>query len=301
MHRKETLLLLLGLLLCSFSAQAKLSVFTCEPEWKALAEQIGGNQVTVFSATTAQQDPHHIQARPSLIAKLRRADLLICTGAELEAGWLPLLLRRARNAKVQSGRDGHLMVADHLSLMEKPTRLDRSEGDVHAQGNPHFHLDPRRLLKAARVLALRLTLIDSENSKHYQERLASFQQQWNQAISRWEASAASLHGKSVVVHHREWIYLLDWLGMKRLAALEPKPGVPPSAGHLASLQSTLKGNPTLAIIRAMKDGAGPSEWLAKRTGVPAVSLPYTVGSTEHANSLQALFDEVVKQLVELKK
>lgn len=281
------------------AAVADVSVFSCEPEWKALAEEIGGDRIRAVSATTAAQDPHHIQARPSLIARLRRADLLICSGANLEAGWLPVLLRRARNPRVQPGQPGHLLAADQVGLLEIPETLDRREGHVHAQGNPHLQLDPRRLIPVARVLSERLGAIDSDQEGFYQARFEQFRKQWSGRIADWEEQAAVLRGRSVVVHHRDWVYLLDWLGMTELAALEPKPGVPPTAGHLARLQSRLSGEKPLAILRSPISQSGPSEWLSGRTGIPQLVLPHTVGSMPGAGALGGLFDTLVSGLVQV--
>lgn len=298
--RKRYYWLLLPMFLCMETAVAEVTVFSCEPEWKALAEEIGGERIKAFSATTAGQDPHHIEARPSLIAKLRRADMLICSGADLEAGWLPLLLRRARNPKVLPGKPGHLMAADQVDMLEVPERLDRSEGDIHAQGNPHVHLDPGNILEVARVLSGRLVEIDPDNAEYFQSRLKVFQARWTDAIKNWEIRASALRGEWVVVHHREWVYLLHWLGMQQLAALEPKPGVPPTAGHLASLQARLGREKPLAIVRSPISDQGPSAWVSKRTGVAQVVLPYTVGSTENVNDLFSLFEEIVSALLRVK-
>lgn len=280
---------------------AEMSVFSCEPEWKALAEEIGGQRVAVFSATTAAQDPHHIQARPSLIARLRRADLLVCTGAELEVGWLPLLLRRSRNPDVQPGQPGHLMAADQVTLLDVPKKLDRRHGDVHAQGNPHMHLAPRNLIPVAEALARRLSAIDPDGSGTYQANLEKFRNRWIEAIARWEQQAAPLRGTSVVVHHRDWLYLLAWLGIEQFAALEPRPGVPPSAGHLASLQSRIGQQRPLAILRSPINDAGPSEWLSRRTGVSPLVLPHTVGATEDAADLHAMFEALVSALLRVRQ
>lgn len=281
-------------------AVGEVTVFACEPEWQALAEEIGTDKVKVYSATTARQDPHHIQARPSLIAKLRRSDLLICSGADLEAGWLPLLLRRARNPKVQPGQPGHLLAADQVALLEVPERLDRSEGDIHAQGNPHTHLDPRNLLAVGGVLSERLATIDPDNAAHYSSSLKAFRERWLPAIANWEARTGDLRGKRLVVHHREWRYLLNWLGLERLATLEPKPGVPPSAGHLTKLQRVLEAQTALAIIRSPINDPGPSEWLAKRSGVTPLVLPYTIGSLEEVTDLFSLFEEAINRLDDVK-
>lgn len=293
------LLLLLLVLISPTNATANVSVFACEPEWKALAEEIGRESVSVFSATTAKQDPHRIQARPSLIAKLRRADLLICTGADLETGWLPLLVRRARNPKVQAGRIGHLMAAEQVTLLEVPKSLDRSAGDIHADGNPHLHLDPRNLLKVAEALAHRLSRIDPNNEQSYRSNLSDFHERWTNAIKSWENLGESLSGRTVVVHHKEWFYLLNWLGMMRMEALEPKAGLPPSAGHLAGLKTRLEHQPALAIIRSSIDDSRPSQWLSQKTGTPAVVLPYTVGGTPDTKDLFTLFEISITRLVEL--
>lgn len=300
MSRYKTLLLA-GLLLAGTTgtASAQLRVFACEPEWQALSQAIGGDRVDAWSATTAEDDPHHVQARPSLIAKLRRADLLICTGAELESAWLPLLLRRARNPVVQPGQPGHLMAAAQVSLLEVPARLDRSDGDVHAQGNPHIQLDPRRLLQVSRALAQHLSTIDPAHAAEYESRLKSFTSKWQKAMAEWTERGAHLRGRGIVVQHTEWVYLLDWLGMHRTAALEPKPGVPPSAAHLATLKSELKKDSALAIVRAPQNDARPAQWLSAQTGIPVLVLPNTVEEDSGPEGLYALFDTVISRLENL--
>lgn len=286
-------------MLTPFTASANLSVFACEPEWQALAKEIGGDKISTFSATTAKQNPHYIEARPSLIAKLRRVDLLICSGAGLEAGWLPILLRRSRNRNVQPGTPGYLMAADHVTLLEIPARLDRSEGDIHAEGNPHLHLAPDNIHRIARVLLERIMRLDPDNADFYRSNGDSFLERWAKATATWKKKAAPLEGKSVVVHHRKWIYLLDWLGMKRLAALEPKPGLPPTAGHLSTLTELLDDRPVLAIIRSPMNDSRPSTWLAGKTGVPAIVLPYTVGGMSGvSDDLFALFEDTIRRLTE---
>ena len=214
----------------STTTAADIRAFACQPEWDSLLEELGGKQVSVYNATTALQDVHHIQARPSLIAQVRRADLIVCTGAELEVGWLPILLRRANNPKVQPGKTGYLEAADYVPLLEKPERLDRSEGDVHARANPHLHLNPHNVLKVANAVTARMAAIDAANAENYEQRYVDFERRWTEAIHRWETRSAPIRGMPIVVHHRSWVYLNDWLGLEELAALEPKPGVPPLAG-----------------------------------------------------------------------
>jgi zinc/manganese transport system substrate-binding protein len=282
-------------------AAAVIKVFACEPEWAALAQELGGDKVSVFSATTAMQDAHHIEARPSLIARLRQADLAVCTGAELEVGWMPMLQRQAGNAKVQPGQPGYFETAMQVERLEIPTRLDRSMGDVHGAGNPHVHTDPRRIATIATTLAERLAQLDAANAAFYRAQHETFAQRWRQATQLWTARAASLKGARVVAHHRDWIYLYDWLGLVDAGALEPKPGIPPTAAYLAALKQELARRPARIVIRAPHQDARPSEWLARETGVRAVMLPYTVGGTAAATDLFALFDDTVARLLEAAK
>jgi len=278
----------------SNAVYAQINVFACEPEWAALTQQLGGRAVKVFSATTNQQDPHHIQARPSLIAKVRRADLLVCTGAELEIGWLPLLLRKSGNGKILPGQVGHFMAADHVVLLEKPTVLDRSHGDIHAAGNPHIHLDPKRILQISKALTARLVKIDPANSELYQQNGLNFQHKWNQAIQEWEQKFKVLQGKPIVVSHNNWVYLEQWLGLKRVATLEPKPGIPPTSTHLSKVLTRLKQNPAELILYANYQSGKSARWLSQKTGIPAVGLPFSVSEKE---TLTQWFDRLLTQLL----
>jgi zinc/manganese transport system substrate-binding protein len=290
--------LLAGLiLLATLPAAAEVRVFACEPEWAALAQELGGEKVSVFTATTARQDPHHIEARPSLIARLRQADLLVCTGAELETGWLPVLLRQAGNARVQPGQPGYFEAASHVRMLEIPARLDRAEGDVHAAGNPHIQTDPRNIGVVATALARRLAEIDPAGANHYQARQRDFAQRWDAAIKRWGQQAVPLRGVHIVVQHKGFPYLENWLGLRQIAALEPKPGLEPTSGHLAELLEKLRREPAQIILRAAYHDGRASEWLAERAGIPVVVLPFTVGGTDQARDLFSLFDDTVQRLL----
>ncbi len=289
-------LILLGL--TAPAARAALNVLTCEPEWAALTQELAGDLADVSSATTAQQDPHHIEARPSLLARARRADLLICTGAELETGWLPLLQREAGNARIQPGQPSYFEAARFARLIERPTALDRAQGDVHASGNPHLHLDPRNIARVADGLAKRLSELDPAHAARYADRNADFQRRWTAAMARWETQAAGLRGASVVTHHRNLSYLADWLGLKVVGELEPKPGMEPTASHLAELLETLKATPARMVLRAAYESPKASEWLAGRASIPAVELPYTVGGSPGAKDLFGLFDDTLNRLLQ---
>ena len=281
------------------AAQA-FEVFACEPEWGSLVHELAGDAVQVNVGTSALQDVHVIEAKPSLIAKVRRADLVVCSGADLEIGWLPQLIRQAGNPKVASG-PGYFLASDQITTLEKPTSLDRSEGDIHPQGNPHFQMDPNRVLAVAKALAARLAELDPKNAATYQQKLADFSARWQTATKAWEAKAAPLKGRKVVVHHMAWIYLTQWLGMEQIGALEPKPGVPPTSAHLASLIDLTKSSNTLAILRAAYQDPKPSDWLSEHTGVPAVTLPFTVGGDAQAKDLFGLFDSTIDKLLAVAK
>ncbi|HET7670306.1 MAG TPA: zinc ABC transporter substrate-binding protein [Burkholderiales bacterium] len=288
---------LLVLLLMPLSVQAALNVLACTPEWGALAKEIGGDKVNVYTATTALQDPHRVEARPSLIARARNADLLFCTGAQLEAGWAPLLQTQSGNARIQAGQRGYFEAASVATLIEKPQSLDRAQGDVHPDGNPHLHLDPRNVAKVASALAERMAALDPPQAGYYQGKDKDFQQRWSAAVSRWEQQAAPLKGARVVLYHKDLSYLVQWLGMREAGSLEPKPGIPPSTAHLAGLLERLKREPAKAIVRSAYNDPRPAEWLAERANIPAVVVPYTVGGTEGAKDIFGLYEDTIARLL----
>jgi zinc/manganese transport system substrate-binding protein len=285
------------LLLLSTTAHAALNVFACEPEWAALTQQLAGDKANIYTATAALQDPHRIEARPSLIARARRAELVVCTGAELEMAWLPVVLRESGNAKVQPGGAGYFEAASVVHMLEVPTRLDRGEGDVHAQGNPHIQTDPRNFLPVADALATRLIQLDPAHATEYRQRLAGFTRQWRAAIAKWEKLAMPLKGVAVVVQHKGFPYLSEWLRLQEVATLEPKPGMEPGAAHLSQVLGALQQHPARMVLRAAYQDARPSEWIAERAHIAAVELPYTVGGSEAAKDLYGLFDDTIARLL----
>ena len=285
------------LLLTALSARATLNVLACEPEWGALVQVLGGEQVSIYTATNALQDPHQIQARPSLIARARSADLLICTGSELEVGWLPILLRQSGNAKIQPGQPGNFEAAAYVQKLEVPTRLDRAEGDVHPGGNPHIQTDPRNFLPVAQALTQRLTQLDPAQSVQYAARHQVFVERWQAAIKRWETQAAPLKGVPIVVQHKGFPYLENWLGLRQVATLEPKPGVEPNSGYLTHVLTQLQRQPAKMVIRAAYNDGRSSEWLTEHAKLPNVVLPFTVGADAQSQDLYSLFDTTVQRLL----
>ena len=298
MNRKTVFAILFApLALLTIPAHAALRVFACEPEWGALAQELGGDLVEVSVATSALQDPHQIQAKPSLIARARNADLVVCTGAELEIGWLPVLLQQSGNAKVQPGQPGNFAAADFVRKLEVPGLVDRSQGDVHAGGNPHIQTDPRNIAQVASALGARFQQVDAAHANQYAQRQNDFSQRWQQAIGRWTLQAAPLKGVTVVSQHKDFVYLYDWLGIKEVAVLEPKPGVEPTVSHLQTVLASLKNNPARMTLYSAYQDPKPAEWLNKNAGVQAVKLPFTVGGTDGAKDLFGFFDDTLARLL----
>lgn len=284
------------LALCAMPALAVLNVFATVPEWAALAQEIGGDKLKVFAATSGMQDPHRVEAKPSLIARLRNADLVVATGAELEIGWLPLALRESGNGKTQPGQPGYFEAYQYVRMLEVPTRLDRADGDVHAAGNPHIQTDPRNFLKVGEALSKRLGELDSANASYYQTNYKGFAERWQKAISRWENATVTLRGKAVVSQHKAWAYLYDWLGLKEVGTLEPKPGVEPSVAWLGELAGRVAAQQPRAVIRTAYNSPRPAEWFSQKTGTPVAVLPFTVGGSDQAKDLFSLFDDTVTKL-----
>ena len=284
-------------LMAGAPAQAALRVLATSADWASLVRELGGDKVDVYSATSAFQDVHRVDAKPSLVARARNADLIVATGAELEIGWLPVLLQESGNARVQPGSAGYFEAARQLRLLEVPAKVDRSMGDVHPDGNPHVQLDPRNIAIVAKALTVRLAAIDAPNAAWYTARGADFQQRWQQAMARWEQQAAPLKGVGVIVIHQDQTYLLQWLGLREIAAMEPKPGVPPSSGYLAALVTRLATDPPKLILRNAYNDSKSADWLAAKVSAPVVLLPFSVGGTPGAKDLFGLFDDTLGRLL----
>ncbi|MGH8457174.1 MAG: metal ABC transporter substrate-binding protein [Stenotrophobium sp.] len=278
-------------------AHAALKVFACEPEWAALTTVLGGSDVDVYAASTALQDVHHIQPRPSLIARYRQADLVVCTGAELEIGWLPPLVQKGDNPKVNPGTPGYFEASHFVTMMEVPARLDRSEGDVHPFGNPHIQTDPRNIGAVAKGLAERLAEVDPAHAAAYRQRYQAFIARWDTAIQKWTRAARPLAGVKVISSHKGWSYMYRWLGMEEVGTLEPKPGIPPTGAHLEEVLAAQKTDPARMVIYAGYYDPRPAGWLSSHAGIPAVELPFSTGGMPGTDDLFGLFDVTISQLL----
>jgi zinc/manganese transport system substrate-binding protein len=294
MIKRICFLMMMGIV--SQPALAQLSVLACEPEWAALVSELGGEQVVVSSATTAMQDPHHIQAKPSLIAKARNADLLLCTGAELEVGWLPVLLQRSGNPAIQVNGAGYFMASDYVELMEKPLKADRSLGDVHMSGNPHIHTSPHNMLLVAAALTERLSALSPSHKSLFEKNHQQLKKSFEEAFIQWQPTVDYLKDKKLVVYHNHWSYLEKWLQLNRVAVLEPKPGLPPSSTHLSGLIEKLQKEAADVIFFSSYNDRKPAEWLSGKIHIPMAVVPATVENWQEKNALLNWYDTVLSQL-----
>jgi zinc/manganese transport system substrate-binding protein len=298
---KNSLRLLVLLMLAgTLPAQAALKVLATTPDWGALTTELGGERVNVYVATTALQDVHRVEAKPSLVARARSADLVVATGAELEVGWLPVLIQESGNSRIQPGAAGYFEAASALKLLEVPSKLDRAMGDIHPQGNPHVQLDPHNIATVAHALTAKLSALEPAQAAFYAAKAKDFDARWSEAIKRWEAKAAPLKGESVVIMHRDQAYLCHWLGLNEVASIEPKPGVPPTASYLGQLVTKLADTPPKLILLNAYNDAKPANWLSSRVHAPAVVLPFSVGGSPEAKDLFGLFDDTIDKLLAAK-
>jgi len=292
--RTIALLLIAG---AGVPAHAALKVLATTADWGALTRELGGDRVDVYVATTAMQDVHRVEARPSLVARARSADLLVANGAELEIGWLPVLIQESGNARIRPGSPGYFEATSALRLLEVPSQLDRSMGDIHPLGNPHVQLDPRNIQLVAHALTARLSQLDPKQAAYYTARGQDFDARWGAAAKTWEAKAAKLKGVPVVIMHRDQAYLCHWLGMVEAASIEPKPGVPPTAAYLGRLVGKLNSTPAKLILLNAYNDPKAADWLSGRLHTPSVVLPFSVGGSPEAKDLFGLFDDTLNKLL----
>jgi zinc/manganese transport system substrate-binding protein len=288
-------------LAAALPANAAIKVLATTADWGALTKEIGGDQVDVYIATSALQDVHRVDAKPSLVARARRADLVVASGAELEIGWLPVLIQESGNSRIRPGSPGYFEATSVVELMEKPERFDRSLGDIHPQGNPHVQLDPHNIARVAKALTERLSQLDASHAQYFQQRAKDFDARWQAAIQRWESQAGPLKGKPIVVMHTDQSYLCRWLGLQQVAAIEPKPGMPPTAGYLGQLVTKLEASPPQAILVNAYNNPKAAKWLSERVNAPVIVLPFSVGGSPAAKDLFGLFDDTLNRLLAVLK
>lgn len=261
-----------------------------------LVKQVGGDEVQVAVLAQPDFDPHFVPPKPSLAVKLRKADLLIMNGGQLELGWLPPILRQSANPHINPESSGFLDLSAFMKLSNPRPNATRADGDVHPDGNPHFDLNPYNFLPLSQVVSDKLCQLDAEHCAGYQQRQKTFQTQWQASILGWEAKLAHLKGKTLVQYHESFDDMASWLGMSIAANVEPVPGVPPSAGHLESLLKTLSQASVVMVIQEHFRDKDATEWLSRQKGIPWRVLPCDVGADDRAKDLFSWYDAMVEEL-----
>ncbi|HZA52476.1 MAG TPA: metal ABC transporter substrate-binding protein [Myxococcaceae bacterium] len=285
-------------LLLGASAEAKVNVVATTGDLGALAREVGGEHVDVKVLARPTQDPHFVDARPNLVLDVSNAHLLIINGLELEVGWLRVVITSARNPEVQPGQQGYLDASTLIQPKEVPrAAIDRSMGDLHTGGNPHYTLSPRNGLLVARGIAARLQAIDPDNAKAYAANLGRVEQSLGARIVEWEKALSPYKGADVVTYHKSWIYFVDWAGLDQVAFVEPKPGLPPNAGHVARVLAVIKQQKVPLILQEEWYPAATSEQLARLSGAKLVRVPgQTRDGQSYAEHIGQLVDATLKAL-----
>lgn len=298
MNAFRSLAALCAALLCLLAprARADLNVVATVPDLAALAKAVGGEHVQVTSLALPTQDPHFVDAKPNLALALNRADLLLAVGLELEVGWLPTLQLGARNAKIQTGNPGYLDASQFVRLLELPSApVDRSQGDVHPGGNPHYLYDPRQALAVARGIAARMEQLDAKNAATYRANLEKFATEVEKARAGWEKRLAGLKGAPVIAYHKTTAYLADWLGFEPIAFLEPKPGIPPNPAHVARVLALGRQKKARLVLQEEYYPDTTSKLVASKVPAPLVILPAGTNFRGGQTYLQRM-EEMVSRL-----
>lgn len=283
MLKIRTALLALATFAVATPARAQLKVVTSTTDLYDIAAAVGGNRIAATHIGEGFQDPHFIEAKPSFVLQLRKADVWAYVGLDLEIGWMPLLLDGARNPKIVAGGPGHVDVSRAIAVIDVPRgQLDRSMGDVHTQGNPHYWLDPENGRRIARLFAAKFTALDPKNAAAYQANAKAFEERLNAAEAQWKADLAAIKGKPVVAWHTSWRYFAEYTGMNIVAYMEPKPGVPPSPAHLLEVVRAVKQSGAKAIIMEPFYDHKLADLVARQTGARVLILPPSVGGAPGA-------------------
>lgn len=277
-------------------AAAAVKVVSTIPDFGALAAEIGGARVGVTSLVKPTQDPHYVDPRPGMVVDLNRADLLLVAGMELEAGWLPPLLTGSRNGRIQRGSAGYLDCSTLIEPMDVRAP-DRSQGDIHPGGNPHYWFDPRNGLKIARGIAAALSALDPGGEATYRAGLAGFTRRLEAKLREWERRLAPRRGTEVIVYHESWTYFFDWAGLVQAGALEPKPGIPPSPSHAAALVKKGRDRSIAYVVQESFYPTGLSSVIARKIGAKLKVLPIMTGAGGTRTYIE-LVDRLVAELTD---
>jgi zinc/manganese transport system substrate-binding protein len=276
---------------------AVLHVVSSIPTLGSLAKEVGGDRVSVESLGKGYQDPHFVEAKPSLMLVLNRADLLLYVGLELEIGWLPPLVLGSRNPKIQNGELGSLDCSRSIPVLDVPTtRVDRSMGDIHPQGNPHYWLPPGNAKIIAKEIAQRLSQLDPEGASAYQKNLAEFNAKVDAKLKEWQPLVTKLRGTRIATYHKSWSYVSAWLGLEEVGYVEPKPGIPPDPAHLVSLIKVMRGEKASMLFMENFYNKTTAQLVAEKAGAKLLVLPTDVGATPQLKTWFDLVDAVLKEI-----
>ncbi|HHT9116870.1 MAG: zinc ABC transporter substrate-binding protein [Planctomycetes bacterium] len=293
----QIFLSLLFMLSWASVAHAKLNIVATTSDLGALAKEIGKDKVEVTSLAKPTEDPHFVDAKPSFIVKLNKADMLIEGGLHLEIGWLPNLVVGARNQKILTGNSGYLIASAGVPIIEVPTSVDRAMGDVHPLGNPHFMLDPLNGKIVAMHICDQLCQIDAANCNYYKDNLKDFTKRLDQKFSEWQKTLEPFRGTKIVTYHKTFPYFANRFNLNVVGALEPKPGIPPSPTHINSLIPMMKNEGVkLILIEPFRERKTP-EFAASQTGAKIVVFPIMVGGQKETDDYLSLFDYTINQIV----
>ena len=286
----------LGIAATASTATAQLRVVATTPDLASLAREIGGNKVSVMALAKPTEDPHFVDAKPSHVVTLNRADVLIDGGAELELGWLPPLLESARNAKIAAGAPGRVVASTGIRMVEIPTSFDRSKGDVHSLGNPHFLVDPANAKIVARNIADHFSKMDPKNASAYAANLARFNSTVDAKTAAWTAQLAPFRGAKIVTYHKDFVYFANRFGLSVVETLEPKPGIAPSPAHLAGVIGAMKSQNVKVVLVQPYQNRRTAETVARRTGAAVLDMPQQPGARSNTPSYIQMMDNLVATL-----
>jgi zinc/manganese transport system substrate-binding protein len=280
----------------SFLLSASMKVVTTYPYIADITAKIGGDDVEVFSLGSGNWDPHFVVPRPSFIVKMRKADLLIVNGAQIEIGWLPPLISQAGNPKIQPGEKGFLDLSSAVEMIDIPTSVSRDRGDVHSEGNPHFILDPHNVQPVALAITKKLCDLDSPRSSSYRNRYESFIKVWNEKLRNWDETMLPLSGIKIIEYHRLYDYFARRYHFQILGTIEPLPGIPPYSRHIEGLIRMVKNENAKMIFQDVYHSDGSARFISQNTGIPVITLPHDVLSTKEAKDIFSLYDEMVRRI-----
>jgi zinc/manganese transport system substrate-binding protein len=296
--KKFIKMLMISAVFISAANADKLNVVTTYPYIASITEQIGKDRLKADALGRGDYDPHTILPKPSFIAKLRKADLLIISGAQLEIGWLPPLLKQANNSVVNPGRPGFLDLSASIKLIDVPASISRDQGDIHPDGNPHFYLNPGNIPLLAEAITKKLSEIDIHNASNYKINCNEFLSLWGKKTEEWNKKISILKGKQIIEYHKNYDYLLRAFGISLIGTIESLPGIPPTANHIASLEKVIGTKKIDFILQDVYNPDEAANHLSKKYGIRLIKLPHDVGAVREAEGIVSLFDEIVRRLTQ---